>query len=74
MRDFDHPTTRVRFVWGDAGTLNAQAQGTLYFERLMEVPTNDVTLRTVPGPHGVHTVTDGANALRDLILGECAPL
>lgn len=59
VRDFDHPTTCVRFIFGDAGNQNAQAQGALYIERLMEVPTNDVTLSIVPGPHALRSNPGG---------------
>jgi hypothetical protein len=71
-RDYDHPT-RVRMVFGDVGNANAQAQGSVYLDRLMTSAT-DVTVMTVPGDHGLAATDPGADAIRDLVIEGCVPV
>jgi len=70
--DYEHPSTRIHFLMGELSGSEAQVHGLAYHARLVEEGETDVALEFLPGVrHTIMATTEGANAIRDVILNEC---
>ncbi len=70
--DYLFPGLPVHFVFGGEDATSAVGQGGFYAQQLSDAGNALVSSETVlDAPHNVHSVTSGANVLRDRILDQC---
>ncbi|MBA3758499.1 hypothetical protein H0X10_02615 [Candidatus Saccharibacteria bacterium] len=69
-KDYNHPTTRVHFIWGDSDT-SMQAHGGDYAAKLRAAGSPYVSTQIAAGtPHSTASTTAGADAIQAALLGD----
>ncbi len=70
--DYHYPETLVWFVFGEADTTGATAEGLTYYELLLQHGSPLVRKDTLPGLlHGITRAPDGVNKISEILVAEC---
>jgi hypothetical protein len=76
--DYVHPGTMVSFVFEGVDDMHAAAMGAAYHDLLVQRGSPHVRKTTIPdvthaGPKGLYASRNGADKVRDILIGECRP-